>query len=383
MDFNQLHEAYERVCKKQKLCESQSDELFRKVTQEINAAIGKIHSQQDLEGFDVNHIYSELQTVLKDIRPMNEVMLAEKDLTTALAKYGKILDKQFTMDLANAYMDVDFDIHILNRVIATHFFRLGQFDLGECFLREANEEEVPLKSAFQEMHNILDQLKAHNLQPALVWAASNHNKLQEYGYSLLFDLHELQFVQFLQKEQRKEAIDYMRAFISPFAPSHMRQIQRLMCSTLFIGPRLDRSPYQDLFQSSNWDLISEQFTRCYCHLIGYSCQSALQVLISAGLQALPPIIKMVNIFGKERKHEWLRSKQLPLEIELGKEFQFHSIFACPVSKEQSTAENIPMLMPCGHVLCKQTIQRISKSRNFKCPYCPQEVNLADCKPLHF
>ncbi len=31
---------------------------------------------------------------------------------------------------------------------------------------------------------------------------------------------------------------------------------------------------------------------------------------------------------------------------------FYSIFACPVSKEQSSEENPPMMLPCGHVLCK-------------------------------
>ena len=34
------------------------------------------------------------------------------------------------------------------------------------------------------------------------------------------------------------------------------------------------------------------------------------------------------------------------------EFVFHSIFACPVSKDQSTDTNPPMLLPCGHVLCQ-------------------------------
>jgi hypothetical protein len=34
-------------------------------------------------------------------------------------------------------------------------------------------------------------------------------------------------------------------------------------------------------------------------------------------------------------------KQLPVETPLDNAFQFHSIFACPVSREQSTAENPP------------------------------------------
>ena len=31
-----------------------------------------------------------------------------------------------------------------------------------------------------------------------------------------------------------------------------------------------------------------------------------------------------------------------------------------------------MLMPCGHVICKESLDRISKGARFKCPYCPSE-----------
>ncbi len=64
---------------------------------------------------------------------------------------------------------------------------------------------------------------------------------------------------------------------------------------------------------------------------------------------------------------------------------FHSIFACPVSKDQSTAENPPMLLPCGHVLCKVSVAKIAKSqtRSFKCPYCPGEASPQQCRELRF
>ncbi len=83
--------------------------------------------------------------------------------------------------------------------------------------------------------------------------------------------------------------------------------------------------------------------------------------------------------------EWQVMKQLPVETPLENAFQFHSIFACPVSREQSTAENPPMLMNCGHVLCKQSIQKLVKgnSRTFKCPYCPLETTSAQCRQIYF
>ena len=43
---------------------------------------------------------------------------------------------------------------------------------------------------------------------------------------------------------------------------------------------------------------------------------------------------------------------LKVELELGQEFVFRSVFSCPVSREQSSPNNPPMLLPCGHALCK-------------------------------
>lgn len=62
-----------------------------------------------------------------------------------------------------------------------------------------------------------------------------------------------------------------------------------------------------------------------------------------------------------------------VEIPLPPTYHFHSIFVCPVSKEQSTDANPPMMMPCGHVIARDSMARLSKANlRFKCPYCPVE-----------
>lgn len=50
-----------------------------------------------------------------------------------------------------------------------------------------------------------------------------------------------------------------------------------------------------------------------------------------------------------------------IEIPLPSENRYHSIFACLVSKEQSTELNPPMMMTCGHVISKDSLQKLNKS----------------------
>lgn len=52
--------------------------------------------------------------------------------------------------------------------------------------------------------------------------------------------------------------------------------------------------------------------------------------------ALPALLKLAGVMEKGGQ-DLAHCEQLPIEIELGQEFVYHSIFACPVSRDQSTA----------------------------------------------
>lgn len=44
---------------------------------------------------------------------------------------------------------------------------------------------------------------------------------------------------------------------------------------------------------------------------------------------------------------------------MSNELRFHTVFCCPVSKEESTPGNPPVLLKCGHAICKACVKRIS------------------------
>lgn len=62
--------------------------------------------------------------------------------------------------------------------------------------------------------------------------------------------------------------------------------------------------------------------------------------------------------------EWTQEKELPIEINLTPNPCLHSIFICPVLRVSTTKSNPAEMLPCGHVLSKEAISRISKGNAF-------------------
>jgi hypothetical protein len=385
MDLNPIKDAFDRVAKKQKMSGSKTQEVVAQMILEIENSLEIIKAEHFGSEVDCKSVFGELKKKLLEIAPLSQLEGTQKELNIALSKYPKQLEKSFNPDIAKAYRNIDFDAHTVNQIIAGHFYRQGLFDVGDCFINEANvpESTAAMKSLFSEMYLILEAMKNKNLEPALNWATANSNKLKENGSDLLLKLHCLQFVEILQGGSRSKALSYVRTHISPFGANHFSEIQKLMACLLWSG-RLHHSPYSDLLSPTNWNVVAEELTRQFCNLLGQSFDSPLSVTIAAGFQGLPPLLKFMNVMAG-KKHEWQSMKQLPVPVELDREFQFHSIFVCPVLKEQSTDENPPMLMQCGHVLCKQSINKMSKngSKTFKCPYCPSDIDSTQCRQLHF
>ncbi|KAI9137265.1 CTLH/CRA C-terminal to lish motif domain-containing protein, partial [Paraphysoderma sedebokerense] len=316
----------------------------------------------------------------------------QKEIHSNLSKCGKAIDKKFTsFDLnwdPKAFEGKD---ETLNKTLALHLIRQGRFDLGENFIKEANLD-VPdnLNSSFVEMYKIVEALRQHNLEPALSWADTNQHNLSRIDSSLAFNLHKLRYIQLLTSDAQsdnipiaksngvKAALEYAKKNFENFGISYIKEIQQLTCAVLFYN-RLSNSKYADLLSPSLWVDVQNQFTRDFCSMLGLSPESPF-VLI--GTSALPIIMKMSQIM-KEKKNEWTSQNELPVEIPLHPGHRYHSIFACPVSREQGTEENPPMMMPCGHVISKESLNRLSKGGGrFKCPYCPSESNQSQATRIY-
>jgi E3 ubiquitin-protein transferase RMND5 len=248
------------------------------------------------------------------------------------------------------------------------------------------------------MYHILDEIKNnHNLDPAIAWAREYSQILDSRGSNLEFELRRLQYTTiFLGNEpigsnkthpngsnppaNIMAAAAYGHDNLANLHPRYFKEIVRLLNAVAF-WQNVPSSPYSSLFYNeSAWDDVATSFTREFCALLGMSANSPLYTAATAGAIALPVLRKIKSVL-KNQRTEWNTDNELPHEIPLPPSYNFHSIFVCPVSKEQATDSNPPMMLPCGHVLCLESIKNASKGTRFKCPYCPIESHPRDARQI--
>ncbi len=347
-------------------CEGNVDELL--------AALQETKALLEQDPANAGDLIASLQTkITSSITQLND---NQKEIYNGLNKYGKSIEKYYKADLSLVNNTEAFKGKegLVSRAVAMHLIREGEFNIANEFVTAAGiHVPASLQSDFSEMYEILDPMRHHNLEPAISWAASKREALENRGSHLEFDLHRLQFVQLFLESSPEDALQYARSKFGDFQAKYLGEIQKLMCAFLY-SSSLKSSPYASIFLSANtWADAGESFTREFCSLLGLSAESPLQIAATAGTIALPQLLKMATIM-KEKRTEWSSQDELPVEIPLPARYGFHSIFVCPVSKEQTTEENPPMMMPCGHVVAKESLAKLSKnhSQRFKCPYCPSE-----------
>ncbi|KAI4146445.1 MAG: hypothetical protein LQ341_002077 [Variospora aurantia] len=361
---------------------------------------------------------AKLQTPVKN--SLEDVHKDLEEVRKCQSKYLKLLDKKFkdkTLPQMD-YVALSAQPALINRAVAMHLLREGQFSVASTFLSEATKDQVAenveedltmsgteqdlgldslksesLRKQFANMYHILHEMKnERNLLPAIEWARDKSEELEKRGSNLEFELGKLQFVwlfvgrpnqngQSNLYEGRQHALEYIRQELSHFRPRYHRELQQL-CGAIAFCPNLPQSPYRRTFLNNEaWDELATSFTKEFCALLGLSADSPLYIAATAGAIALPHFSKL-QVIMKDKRTEWTTKHEIPVEVPLPPSYRFHSIFVCPVSKEQTTDQNPPMMMPCGHVVAKESLMRLSKNARFKCPYCPNESHPKDAMKIY-
>ncbi|RHZ51092.1 ubiquitin-protein ligase RMD5 [Aspergillus thermomutatus] len=336
-----VRKEHERLAKRLKA--SQNIKNVQDTIDLLQAARDSIASDPDQASITL----AKLQTSVKS--SFDSINDSLKEHHSGLNKYSKALDKLFKdKPLPSTEHDaLSSQEHLINRAIAMHLLREGQFSVAAAFLSEIAEtkasrqendmdtdgpddattlldiDEVPsseVRKQFATMYYILHEMKENNnLLPAIQWSRDNKEALEARGSNLEFELCRLQFVWLFHGGQGpvvagpQAALEYARREFHLFLPRYLVEIQQLMGAMAF-SPNLQESPYRTIFDNpSAWSDVAQSFTREFCSLLGLSADSPLYIAATAGAIALPTLLKLQTIM-KAKRTEWTTQNELPYSI---------------------------------------------------------------------
>ncbi|SCV71820.1 BQ2448_4514 [Microbotryum intermedium] len=333
----------------------------------------------------------------------------------------------------------------LNSTIALHLARLGAFESLSSLNEQTHhtvQDAVPdhLLASLKELHRVLAHLKEGVCTSALEWIdqkrrSSEQSSLEDWaGHAksdpdpdsdLEFELRKEEYIQLLLSNSSDDedvaerqplpspspssashdkcqqasihlALRYgghhFRRLMTPARRSH---IEALLTAPIYMPfERLLSSPYALIFApyaptkstlpSDGSTPTCAMFTAAFLSTLDLPKDSPLIVVTDIGGSGAMAKIHKVRAVMKEQKTSWSAIGELPVEVPLPINRRYHSIFACPVSKEQSTPSNPPMLLTCGHVIARESLVRLARGTpTLKCPYCPVISHASAAVRVHF
>ncbi|KAL7423358.1 hypothetical protein Q5752_002661 [Cryptotrichosporon argae] len=345
-----------------------------------------------------------------------QVARAKKDVERALKGWyaglnavGKNVDKGFPPNLAGvskAYSEPPLFAtpaarDALDHVVLESLGRRGLWSAVDALQEETGLTYEPRKRQLaEELQAILADMAAGDVSSALAWctAHAQTHAQDAAASSLTYHLHRTVF----RALPAADAIAYARAHLFPYMTTEA--VAPLLASALYAPDA--PSPYSPPAPPPGADAdpsaagasalgasaadgdvpLAQMFADLFCKAHGLPKEELLAVAVDLGSRggALHVIEKARKVMG-ERLGNVRTWHELPMEVPLPPERRYHSVFVCPVSKEQATETNPPVMLSCGHVLAQESFNRLLKGtrRSIKCPYCPIETSQQATQRLYF
>ncbi|GFZ49011.1 hypothetical protein JCM24511_06760 [Saitozyma sp. JCM 24511] len=329
------------------------------------------------------------RVVITDLQ--KSVVKAKKDVEKGLKAWyaglgnvGKAVEKAFPPNLAtisSAYNDPPLFSEpaakdALDRIVMDSLGRRGLWEAVSAMQDETGLTYDGEKRVLsEELHRIIQEIESGDVSSALEWCSANAAYLQSppHPSPLPYHLHRSVF---LRIASPTDALAYARVHLMPYLPS--QPVLQLITSCLY---RPGSSPYMH-----DTSPLVVMFRAEYCRRHGLAKDEPLEVVVDLGSRggALNVIEKARRVMG-DRLGNVRSWQELPMEVPLPPSRRYHSVFVCPVSKEQATDANPPKMLTCGHVIAQESFTRLLKGgrRSAKCPYCPMETSQQAAQRLYF
>lgn len=348
-----------------------------KINEEINQN-KEDDKQQELSVHAQCLISEVLSNLRKNIIDMSQEH--KHPIHHLVSRCGKTIDNRFYSDLNKLIKnekEIETDpinLEHANRLILEHLIGLGRTEVAETFVKESEKSiNLPHINNFEQLEDIMSSFRQNNYLPAIqrVKLYSPHNQ------GLLFRLQCQHIIQLLETSDKLKALNYVKELQSCSLNDYKDELAHLMFIVISYP---QKGPYEYLFHKGRWFALEEELAHA---LTDY--RSSLHPILSAGAKTVPSLMTMRAFLTSTRPGPMSTlPDELPCNVPIPA--QVHSSFCCPILKVQSTENNPPVRLCCGHVISTDAMNKLvqqNRNNRLKCPYCPLESMLPETKILHF
>ncbi|CAH0625626.1 unnamed protein product [Chrysodeixis includens] len=313
-----------------------------------------------------------------------------RELHATVSRVGKSIDRHFIADYASVAPKAesfcnDANRPIMEQAIAQHLYRQGLEDVGDTFVAEAKITGVERTCTFALLQRCAAALAEGDPSAALHWVERRAHEL--HNSPLPFTLHRMQALKLAREQGVGAAIEYARRQFPAHAARHERALQAAVCALAWCTPGAGPAPqiYQHLLDPKALGAeAAELFIKESCALLRLAPLSPLAGGVLAGARVLPALHDIRNKMAHPHVIAAWSDDELPFEVDLGEDGGgYHSVFACPILRQQASEQNPPMRLLCGHVISRDALNKLATGAKLKCPYCPMEQAPAEARQIYF
>lgn len=340
---------------------------------------------------------------------INEMEVAALDVITTMEKNveeGMSIEKN-QMDLAKKLKDVclyfkdcikpsELDIKVLpnkkqkndtlSANVLLYYFLSVDKRIASMYMEEL---EVSKKFSDAEIKKLRDLEKGYVENEEIISGISRYDfaavenfmrENTEYfsvDTRLRFGISALKFLKLTSSGKKIEAIRFLSREMKCFLPNLecRREIRKML---MYLLNDISLSSLEEYIEK-----IIKVAHEDYCFIRDIPANPFLGLIFTAGTKSVPVLLEASKVF-KDIDMEKFVDYELVVKLPKGIAKAFHSLFVCPVLKCVCDADNLPVLLECGHVISQNAITQISNSGTkqvFKCPYCPTECNFYKSRVL--
>eukprot|EP00192_Tetraselmis_astigmatica_P012651 CAMPEP_0117654264 /NCGR_PEP_ID=MMETSP0804-20121206/3650_1 /TAXON_ID=1074897 /ORGANISM="Tetraselmis astigmatica, Strain CCMP880" /LENGTH=399 /DNA_ID=CAMNT_0005460531 /DNA_START=60 /DNA_END=1260 /DNA_ORIENTATION=- len=320
---------------------------------------------------DIDKLISKLTRLKRKVTEMSKN--EEQDIHRCSTRLQHLI----TLGQPSQEHHVDWNKQRLDRILVDHMLRDGYNETATMLAEESGIQDLVDANIFAEAHRVVQALWGRDCREALTWCADNKSKLKRIESNLEFKLRLQEFIELVRSGARMEAILYARRHLAEWAKTDMGELQKYMAALAF-KPGTACYPYMVLFDSSQWDMLTDLFLNELYRLHSLTPASLLHIHLQAGLSALKTTHSPEERLNKEDPLSLPEFRQLAAGLPSAKHGR--SKLVCSVTKEMMNEHNPPMVMPNGYVYSQAAVDIISARNGGKmvCPVTGQQFDAPLC-----